>query len=64
MSRCAIVSHTDPGYSKADEPDIFAFYRIAMEVTGLGKLSPNMMLCGFQEKWHSDPDGELLILVL
>jgi hypothetical protein len=28
-----------------------------MEVAGLGKLSPNMMLIGFQEKWSSDPEG-------
>ena len=28
-----------------------------MEVSGLGKLSPNMMLIGFQEKWASDPEG-------
>jgi len=28
-----------------------------MEVAGLGKLSPNMMLIGFQEKWSSSPDS-------
>ena len=28
-----------------------------MEVAGLGKLSPNMMLIGFQEKWCSDLEG-------
>jgi|CryBogDrversion2_11_1035321.scaffolds.fasta_scaffold503004_1 hypothetical protein len=30
-----------------------------MEVSGLGKLSPNMMLMGFQEKWSSDTEGKL-----
>ncbi len=28
-----------------------------MEIGGLGKLSPNMMLIGFQEKWSSCPEG-------
>ena len=27
-----------------------------MEVAGLGKLSPNMLLIGFQEKWSSHPE--------
>ena len=27
-----------------------------MEMAGLGKLSPNMMLIGFQEKWWACPD--------
>ena len=27
-----------------------------MEMSGLGKLSPNMMLIGFQEKWWACPD--------
>ena len=27
-----------------------------MEMAGLGKLSPNMMMIGFQEKWWSCPD--------
>ena len=27
-----------------------------MEMAGLGKLSPNMMMIGFQEKWFSCPD--------
>ena len=33
-----------------------------MEVTGLGKLSPNMALLGFQEKWASDTDGNSAFL--
>lgn len=28
-----------------------------MEIGGLGKLSPNMMLIGFQEKWSSCSEG-------
>ena len=27
-----------------------------MEVAGLGKLRPNMMMIGFQEKWYASPD--------
>ena len=27
-----------------------------MEMAGLGKLSPNMMMIGFQEKWWSCPE--------
>jgi hypothetical protein len=27
-----------------------------MEMAGLGKLSPNMMMIGFQEKWWACPD--------
>ena len=36
--------------------DTFFLRRIAMEMAGLGKLSPNMMLIGFQEKWWACPD--------
>jgi hypothetical protein len=31
-------------------------FRIAMEMAGLGKLRPNMMMIGFQEKWWACPD--------
>ncbi len=27
-----------------------------MEIAGLGKLSPNMMMIGFQEKWWACPE--------
>ncbi len=30
--------------------------RVAIELSGLGKLSPNMMLIGFNQKWKSDRD--------
>jgi hypothetical protein len=29
------------------------FVRLAMQTIGIGKLSPNMLLIGFQEKWMS-----------
>lgn len=31
--------------------------RVAIELGGLGKLSPNMMLIGFQGNWKSDPEA-------
>ncbi len=35
---------------------VFCTFSISMEVAGLGKLSPNMLLVGFQEKWSSHPE--------
>ena len=28
-----------------------------MEMAGLGKLSPNMMMIGFQDKWWASPEN-------
>jgi len=33
-----------------------------MEVSGIGKLSPNMLMVGFQEKWFSCPQVEKLTI--
>ena len=33
--------------------------RAALELQGLSKLSPNMMLVGFKENWREDTEGSL-----
>ena len=33
--------------------------RAALELQGLGKLSPNMVLVGFKENWREDSEGSL-----
>jgi len=32
---------------------ILFLFRLAIQTVGIGKLSPNMLLIGFQEKWMS-----------
>ena len=44
-------------YSVAQTPDLSAGARSCMTLSGLGKLSPNMVLMGFKNNWKSDLAG-------
>ena len=45
------ANHVKAFYSSTRHPTLASGLRAAVELGGLGKLSPNMALLGFQEHW-------------
>jgi solute carrier family 12 sodium/potassium/chloride transporter 2 len=54
------ANHVKAFYSVSRHASFVDGARISMELSGLGKLRPNMLLVGFKENWQTEPQGSIL----
>ena len=48
-------NHVKAFYSVSRHASFVDGARISMELSGIGKMKPNMLLVGFKENWHATP---------